>query len=68
MYQIAEHLIANKLCEKEDILFLDFENPQLVELQTIDFAQLVKLYYEIYGKKPKYLFFDEIQNGTSLLW
>jgi predicted AAA+ superfamily ATPase len=62
MYQIAEHLIANGLCEKEDILFLDFENPQLIELQTIDFAQLVKLYYEAYGKKPKYLFFDEIQN------
>jgi predicted AAA+ superfamily ATPase len=62
MYQIAQSLITNHLCEKEDILFLDFEHPQLVELQTKDFSRLIKLYYEIYGKQPKYLFFDEIQN------
>lgn len=62
MYQIVDHLTKNKLCKKEDILFLDFENHQLVELKTADLSQLIKLYYEIYGKKPKYLFFDEIQN------
>jgi uncharacterized protein len=62
MYQIAEQLITQDFCNKDDILFLDFEDPQLIELQTSDFIQLIKIYYELYAKKPKYLFFDEIQN------
>jgi predicted AAA+ superfamily ATPase len=70
MYQIADQLVQTGKCQKEDILFLNFENPQLVELQAKDMLSVVEVYYELYGKKPKYLFFDEVQSlpkwGTVL--
>ncbi len=62
MYQIIEDLIQNQGIDKTDILFIDFENYKLLELKTRDIGEIFTIFQELYGKKPKYLFFDEIQN------
>lgn len=65
MYQIIEDLIKNQKVDKTDILFIDFENYKLLELRTKDIWEIFAIFYELYGKSPKYLFFDEIQNLTN---
>lgn len=62
MYQIIEDLVQNQGIDKTDILFIDFENYKLLELKTRDIGEIFTIFQELYGKKPKYLFFDEIQN------
>jgi len=42
---------------KDEILFIDFENYKLIELQTQDMGEILNLFYEVHGKYPKYLFF-----------
>ena len=65
MYQIIEDLIKNQNINKTDILFIDFENYKLLELKTRDIGEIFTIFHELYGKYPKYLFFDEIQNLTN---
>ena len=65
MYQIIEDLIHNQWIDKSDILFIDFENYRLLELKTRDIGEIFTIFHELYGKYPKYLFFDEIQNLTN---
>lgn len=60
MYQIISWLL--KKVAKNDILFVNFEDYRLIDLQTKDLWLLIDAHYELYGKKPTYLFFDEIQN------
>jgi predicted AAA+ superfamily ATPase len=62
MYQIMQDLIHQKKIEKTDILFMDFEDYRLLELKTKDISEIFTIFYELYGKYPQYLFFDEIQN------
>lgn len=57
-----EDLIAIHQIEKTDILFLDFEDYRLLELQTKDIGEIFSIFRELYGKEPTYLCFDEIQN------
>ena len=45
----------------DEILFVDFEDERLAELQTEDLNTLLEVHLELYGKKP-ILFLDEIQN------
>jgi predicted AAA+ superfamily ATPase len=65
MYQIMEDLITNHQVDKTDILFMDFENYQFLELKTRDIGEIFSIFYELYSKYPKYLFFDEVQNLPS---
>ncbi len=60
MYQIIEELILN--VKKEDIVFINFEDYRIHHFTMIHFSDIIDAHYELYGKKPKYLFFDEIQN------
>lgn len=60
MYQIISWLL--KKVAKNNILFVNFEDYRLIDLQTNDLGLLIDAHYELYGKKPTYLFFDEIQN------
>jgi predicted AAA+ superfamily ATPase len=62
MYQIIQDLIQQQHVEKNDILFIDFENYKLLELKTRDIGEIFTIFYELYGKYPTYLFFDEMQN------
>lgn len=57
------NLILNKMeLEEDDYIFMDFEDTQLVEAGFEDIIEAVNIHQEEYGKKPKYVFLDEIQN------
>ncbi len=62
MYQLIQELIDENVCKKEDILFLNFEHPQLASLNWMDLLKIIPIYQKKFNKTPKYLFFDEIQN------
>lgn len=62
MYQLIQKLIDQQVCKKEDILFVNFEHPQLATLKWADLLDFIPIYQKKFGKNPQYLFFDEIQN------
>ena len=59
-------LILNKLKLKdEEFIFIDFEDSALSDIKLNDILETVNLHEEYYKKKPRYLFFDEIQNVNN---
>src|SRR3989338_6145213 len=55
-------LILNKLKLKdEEFIFMDFEDAALNGIKLNDIVETINLHDEYYKKKPRYLFFDEIQ-------
>ena len=55
-------IILNKLKLKdEDFIFIDFEDAIVDDTNINTLLDIVNIHEELYGKKPKYLFFDEIQ-------
>lgn len=57
------NLILNELKLKpEEFIFMDFEDAQLVGIDLEDILEAVNVHQEEYGKKPKYIFLDEVQN------
>jgi predicted AAA+ superfamily ATPase len=48
--------------ERSDFSFVNFEDFRLLGFAPLNFADIIDAHYELYGKKPKFLFFDEIQN------
>jgi len=56
-------IISNKLKLRDDeYLFINFEDESIRSLDRIIILNSLKYHQEIYGKLPKYLFFDEVQN------
>ena len=56
-------LIVNKLKIKDaDFLFMNFEDAELADTNFKEIANIVNIHEEIYGKKPEYVFLDEVQN------
>ena len=51
--------LKNKTSEA---LYLNFEDSRLINISYTDIKEIIRIFIEIYGKKPKYLFLDEIQN------
>lgn len=47
----------------DEILFVNFEDERLAEIEASDLNTILETHLEQYGKKP-YLFLDEIQNVT----
>lgn len=56
-------LIINKIKIKdEDFLFMNFEDSELAGITFKEIINGINLHEEIYGKKPEYIFLDEVQN------
>ncbi len=56
-------LILNKLrIRDEDFIFMNFEDPQLIGANITDIMNAVNIHEELHGKKPRYIFLDEVQN------
>jgi len=56
-------LIKNKLkLREEDFIFMDFEDAELADMNFNEILDAVNLHEEYYGKKPAYIFLDEVQN------
>ncbi len=52
-----------KTFEKEDVLFLDFEDERLISLNSLDdYDVIIDAYKSLFPDKTPVLFFDEIQN------
>lgn len=59
LFQIIQDII--KQGSIEEILYINFEDERLIELNHKELNQILESYSELYEHKPK-LFFDEIQN------
>lgn len=59
LFQIIQEML--KVDSVEEILYINFEDERLIELNHKDLNQILEAYSELYKHKPK-LFFDEIQN------
>jgi hypothetical protein len=63
MLQIIEELCIKE--KKSDFVFVNFEDYRLIGFKPENFGDIIDAHYELYGEKPKYLFFDEIQNARE---
>ena len=63
MFQIIEELCTKD--KKSDFVFINFEDYRLIGFKPENFGDIIDTHYELFGKKPKYLFFDEIQNVSE---
>lgn len=56
-------IILNKLNISDmDFIYLNFEDPELMGVDFRDILAAINIHEEVYGKKPLYIFLDEIQN------
>lgn len=63
LFQQMKELIKNGI-KKEQILYLNFEDPKLISVNFEEFKEMIKLNWEIFPESQKdiYLFIDEPQN------
>lgn len=59
LFDALHHLLQTHT--KEDVIYINFEDERLL-FQTETLSNLLPEIISMYGKKPKYLFLDEIQN------
>lgn len=62
MYQLMAKLMADGICDKTKILFVDFEDYRLEGIKADDIDVLLTAFNQLTGCSPVYVFFDEIQN------
>ena len=61
MYQeMKKALKAGK--KKENILFLNFEDPRLIDINFKEIREIIKLHWQLYPKSNPSIFIDEPQN------
>ncbi|MEW5807314.1 MAG: AAA family ATPase, partial [Acidobacteriota bacterium] len=65
LYQIVSNLLQSGKVERKDILLIDFEDYRLVDFQSEDIEQLLAVFYQLAGKAPRFLLFDEVQHLPS---
>ncbi|MCF0185855.1 MAG: ATP-binding protein [Bacteroidaceae bacterium] len=61
MYQEIRRLLTQSTGWSE-ILYLDFEDNRIEQFYSADFNTLLECHIEMYGKLPRYIFLDEMQN------
>jgi len=59
-FQLIRELVASGV-KREDILFVDFEDYRLPDLGSDPVDALLTAHYQLAGRAPKFLFFDEVQ-------
>jgi len=62
LYQLIGDLLRSGRAAREDILFIDFEDFRLRDFTPEDTDRLLAAFYQLTGRPPRYLFFDEIQH------
>lgn len=62
LFQVIGRLLESG-AQKEDVVYINFEDERIMPLQSQDFQVILDAYFELYGshKKP-FIFFDEVQN------
>ncbi|MDZ7586428.1 MAG: ATP-binding protein [Patescibacteria group bacterium] len=59
LYQTIEKLL--KTLTREEVVYLNFEDERIIRPSTEILTDLIPEIQALYGKKPKYLFLDEVQ-------
>jgi len=62
MHQLIQDLLATNQWDRDDILFVDFEDYRLSGFTAMDTDSLFTAFQQVAGKAPTFLFFDEIQH------
>ena len=55
------YLVKKLKLKDEDFLFINYEDDEIKSLRREEKISIIKNHIEIYGKEPKFLFMDEIQ-------
>lgn len=61
MFILMRQLLDKRICAKDDMLFVDFEDYRLAACSGDVVDHLLTAAVQLTGKTPAYLFFDEIQ-------
>jgi hypothetical protein len=59
LFQEIEKLL--KIYSKEDVIYINFEDERIINPKTDLLSKLIPEIQSLFGKKPKYLFLDELQ-------
>lgn len=65
LYQLIGDLLSSGRAVREDILLIDFEDYRLRDFRPEDMDRLLAVFYQLTGRPPRYLFFDEVQHLPS---
>ena len=61
-YYLYDFIKNKKNLKEEDYIFINFEDIELIEIKGNDIKEFINIHEQVFGKKPNYLFFDEIQS------
>mgnify|MGYP001079164662 FL=1 len=64
-FQLIGRLLGSGKTAREDILFVDFEDYRLRDFRPEDIDRLLAAFFQLTGRAPRYLFFDEVHNLPS---
>jgi hypothetical protein len=59
-YQLIGSLLGSGKAAREEVLFIDFEDYRLRDFRPEDVDSLLAAYFQLTGRAPRYLFFDEV--------
>ena len=65
LYQMIADLLRAEKAGREDILFVDFEDYRLRDFRPDDMDRLLAAHFQLAGRPPRFLFFDEVQRLPS---
>jgi len=65
VFQLIARLLGSGKAVREDILFVDFEDFRLRDFRPEDIDGLLAAFYQLTGRPPRYLFFDEVHRFAS---
>ncbi len=54
--------IYKRMNNKNNVIYLNFDDPRLSSIKASEIRSIIRVFIEMYGKKPKILLLDEIQN------
>ncbi|MEM0084166.1 MAG: ATP-binding protein [Candidatus Methanomethylicia archaeon] len=61
LFSTIRKIIESGKSNLDEILYVDFEHVKLKGVNVSDLDDMILAFYELTGKKPKYIFLDEIQ-------
>ncbi len=64
-YYLYDFIKNKKNLNEEDYIFINFEDIELADVRGKDIKEFVNIHEQVFSKKPKYLFFDEVQSLES---
>jgi len=61
LFSTIRKILDRGLASQDEILYVDFEDSRLRGVRAQDLDEMVEAFVELAGKRPRYLFLDEVQ-------